>query len=101
MSENSLIKFLLGTAIGGVGVYYAIKHKDEIMEKINQLEEEYKIDSDKIVQSAKDKLDALTKNIQSKLEEFKGDAAENKNDSIDVIIEELNHLRKEVSKFKS
>ncbi len=101
MSENSLSNFLIGTAIGGVGVYYLLKHKDEIMEKIDQLEEEYKIDSDKIIQSAKEKLDALTKNIQSKLEEFKDDAVENKNDSIDAIIEELNHLRKEVSKFKS
>ncbi|MDD5359393.1 MAG: hypothetical protein PHI79_01915 [Sulfurovaceae bacterium] len=101
MNENSYIKFLLGTVIGGLGAYYALKHQDEIMDKIHQLEEEYKADSDKFVESAKDKLHALTKSIQSKLEEFRGDAIENKNESIDAIMEELNHLRKEVAKFKA
>jgi hypothetical protein len=100
MNENSL-KFLLGTVIGGLGVYYVLKHQDEIMDKIHQLEEEYKMDSDKFVELAKDKLHELTKSIQSKLEEFKGDAVENKNENIDAIIEELNHLREEVAKFKA
>lgn len=101
MNENSLIKFLLGTAVGGVSIYYLLKHQDEIMDKIHELEDEYKNDSDKFIESAKDKMHALTKSIQSKLEEFKGDTIENKNESIEAIMEELNHLRKEVAKFKA
>ncbi len=101
MNENNLIKFLLGTAVGGVGMYYILKHQDEIMDKINQLEKEYKMDAENFVGSAKDKLQALTKSIQSKLEEFKDDTIMNKNESIDAIMEELEHLRKEVTKFKA
>lgn len=101
MNESSLVNFLLGTAIGGAGVYYALKHQDEIIDKIKQLEEEYMFDSQKFIDSAKDKIDSLTKNIQCKLEQFKDSAIENKDDSIDAIMEELNHLRAEVAKLKS
>jgi hypothetical protein len=101
MNENNLVNFLLGTAIGGAGVYYALKHQDDIMDKIHQLEEEYMFDSQKLIDAAKDKIDDLTKNIQCKLEQFKDNVTENKDDSIEAIMEELNHLRAEVAKLKS
>ncbi|MFA5502399.1 MAG: hypothetical protein WC253_07170 [Sulfurovaceae bacterium] len=101
MNENSLANFLLGTAIGGVSVYFALKHQDEIIDKLHQLEEEYAFDPDNLMGSAKEKIDILTKNIQSKVEQFKEGVIENKDDAINAIMEELTHLRKEVAKFKS
>ncbi|MDD3775005.1 MAG: hypothetical protein PHV08_03475 [Sulfurovaceae bacterium] len=101
MNENSLVNFLLGTVIGGVSVYFALKHQDEIIDKLHQLEEEYALDPDNIMESAKEKIDVLTKNIQSKVEQFKEDVIENKDDAINAIMQELTHLRKEVAKFKS
>jgi hypothetical protein len=101
MNENGLVNFLLGTVIGGVSVYFALKHQDEIIDKLHQLEEEYGFEPDSLIESTKDKIDVLTKNIQSKVEQFKEDVIENKDDAIDAIMQELTHLRKEVAKFKS
>lgn len=98
MESNNTLSFVLGAAIGGVAVYYALKHQDEIIEKIHELEENLNIDHDELIATAKEKLEVLTHNLQSKISRFSSHG--DKDDEMGSIMEELEQLRAEVAALK-
>ncbi len=99
MNQNNLASFLLGTAIGGVAVFFAIKHQDEILNKINELEENLGVDHNELISRAKNKLDTLTQSVQSTIESFS--ATDDKNEEVQNIMDELAKLREEVAALKA
>lgn len=98
MNSNNSLSFILGAVLGGVATYYALKHQDEIIEKIHELEENLNIDHNELIASAKGKLDQLTQNIQSTIGRLSGN--EEKSDEVASIMEELEQLRAEVAALK-
>lgn len=103
MNQNNLVSLLLGAAIGGAAVYYTLKHQDEILDKINELEEGLHIDRDELIANAKNKLDQLTNTLQSTIGRYM-ESDENtteKADEIASITEELDRLRAEVQALKA
>lgn len=98
MNQNNLLTFVLGAAIGGAATYYAFKHKDEILEKIDELEGTLHIDRHEWIEKAKEQLEKLTQTFQSTIQRYShGDTEEAAKESeVAHIIEELNKLRQEV-----
>lgn len=98
MNQNNLLTFVIGAAIGGAATYYAFKHKDEILEKIDELEGNLHIDRYEWIEKAKEQLEKLTHTFQSTVQRFShGDAEEAvKESEIAQIMEEINKLRQEV-----
>lgn len=99
MNSNNSLSFILGAVLGGVATYYALKHQDEIIEKIHELEENLNLDHNELIASAKHKLDQLTQNVQSTIGRFSGN--EEKSDEVASIMEELERLRAEVAALKA
>lgn len=99
MNSNNSLSFILGAVLGGVATYYALKHQDEIIEKIHELEENLNLDHNELIASAKHKLDQLTQNVQSTIGRFSGN--EEKSEEVASIMEELERLRAEVAALKA
>ncbi len=102
MNQNNTIGLLLGAVLGGVATYYAIKHKDDIIDKINDLEDNISFDHHELINSAKEKLDQLTHTLQSTIQRYMH-SAEGSSGKAEVatIMEELNHLRDEMHALKA
>lgn len=102
MNQNNLLTFAVGAAIGGAAAYYAFKHKDEILgkidEKIDDLEGALHIDRHEWLEKAKEQLDKLTQTFQSTVQRFSHGETEEaaKESEVAHILEELNKLRQEV-----
>jgi exonuclease VII large subunit len=98
MNQNNMLGFVLGAAIGGAAAYYIFKHEDEILEKINDLEDHLKIDRHEWVEKAKDQIERLAKSFQSTVQRYSDGESEDaaKESELSYIIEELNKLQKEV-----
>ncbi|MDD2357665.1 MAG: YtxH domain-containing protein [Thiovulaceae bacterium] len=101
MDRNNTIGLVLGAIIGGVATYYAYKHKDDIIDKINELEDNLHFDHHELINDAKEKLDSLTHSVQSTIERFKGHEETNKTDEMASMMEELVALRAELKAFKA
>ena len=101
MNQNNTLSFVLGAALGAVAGYYLFKHQDEIVDKIHELEGNLNIDHNAIIDKAKNKLDALTQNVQSTIERYTHGSDEKSSDEISAIMEELARLREEVQALKS
>lgn len=101
MNQNNTINFILGAAIGGVATYYALKHQDEIINKIHELEDNLNLDHNELINKAKNKLDSLTQDVQSTIERFSGHDDNDKADEVAAIMEELAQLRAEVQALKA
>jgi gas vesicle protein len=104
MNQNNAIGLLLGAIIGGVATFYAIKHQDEIIDKIHDLEDNIHFDRHELIDSAKEKLDQLTNTLHSTIQRYthSGDnMAEKSNETLEAIMEELNRLRDEVQALKA
>jgi hypothetical protein len=99
MNTNNTLNFLLGAALGGIATYYALKHQDEIIDKIHELEENLNLDHNELIASAKHKLDQLTQNVQSTIGRFS--PHEDKSEEVASIMEELERLRAEVAALKA
>lgn len=97
--QNNLLSFVLGAAIGGAAAYYAYKHKDEILEKINDMEDNLHFDQYEWIEKAKEQLDRLTHKIQSVVHTPSDDTL--KEDEIARLTEELNALRQEMQALKT
>lgn len=96
MNQNNLVSFLLGTAIGGAAIYYTLKHQDEIIDKIHELEDNLHFDHHELIETAKDKLDTLTQNVHSTIDRFRGHGETEKDEEIASLMEELARLREEI-----
>lgn len=101
MERNNTIGLVLGAIIGGAATYYAYKHKDDIIGKINELEDNLHFDHHELINDAKDKLESLTHSVQSTIERFKGDVETVKADKIASMMEEVATLRAEIKALKA
>ena len=68
INKSNLFGFAVGAAITGISAYYVYKNKDEISNKINNLEETLIEDYGELVTKAKDKFAELMKVFQSTVE---------------------------------
>lgn len=98
MNKSNLFGFAVGAAITGIGAYYVYKNKDEISNKINNLEETLIDDYGELVTKAKDKLAELMKVFQSTAQEFLhgGIVDEIKENEIKQLVKKLDKLQKEI-----
>ncbi|MCX6061727.1 MAG: hypothetical protein NT103_05710 [Campylobacterales bacterium] len=102
MNQNNTLSLLLGAVLGGVATYYALKHQDDIIDKIHELEENLNIDHNELINNVKGKLDHLTSSLQSTIERYThSDDMVEKADEITAITEELDRLRAEVQALKA
>lgn len=101
--QNTLLSFVLGAAIGGAAAYYAFKHKDEIIEKINDMGDNLHFDQHEWIEKAKDQLDHLTHTFQSAVQRYShsSDEESSKEDEVARLTEELNTLRQELQALKA
>ena len=98
MNKSNLFGFAVGAAITGISAYYVYKNKDEISNKINNLEETLIEDYGELVTKAKDKLAELMKVFQSTAQEFLhgGIVDEIKENEIKQLVKKLDKLQKEI-----
>lgn len=101
MDRNNTIGLILGAIIGGAATYYAYKHKDDIIDKINELEDNLHFDHHELINNAKEKIDSLTHSVQSTIEHFREHGDTHKADDIASMMEELTTLRAEVKALKA
>ncbi|MDY0116697.1 MAG: hypothetical protein RBR59_03860 [Sulfurimonadaceae bacterium] len=101
MDKNNTIGLILGTIIGGALTYYAYKHKDDIIGKINELEDNLHFDHHELISDAKDKIESFTNSVKSTIEGFKGDVETVKADKIASMMEEVALLKAEIKALKS
>lgn len=99
MNNNNLITFLFGAVVGGVAAYYVVKHKDEIIEKIQEIEGNLNIDHAEWIDKAKAQLERLTQNFQNTVQKYSHSDSDEaaKESEVAHIIAELNQLRQEVN----
>ena len=98
MNKSNLFGFAVGAAITGISAYYVYKNKDEISNKINNLEETLIEDYGVVVNKAKEKLEELMKVFQSTAQEFLhgGIVDEIKENEIKHLVKKLDKLQKEI-----
>ncbi|MDD2888118.1 MAG: hypothetical protein PHY66_09970 [Aliarcobacter sp.] len=98
MNKSNLFGFAVGAAITGISAYYVYKNKDEISNKINNLEETLIEDYGELVTKAKDKLAELMKVFQSTAQEFlNGGIVDGiKENEIKQLVKKLDKLQKEI-----
>jgi hypothetical protein len=102
MNQNNTITLLLGAVLGGVATYYAIKHQDDIIDKIHGLEDNLNIDHNALISNVKEKLDQLSSSLQSIIGRYtQGDNEVEKEHEIVAITEELNRLSDEIQALKA
>lgn len=99
MNQNNTLSFLLGTAMGAVATYLALKHQDQILDKLHELEENLGIDHNDLISQAKNKLDTLTQSVHSSIGRLTG--GEDKSEEAQSIMDELTKLREEVAALKA
>jgi len=98
MNKNNLLSFTIGAAITGISAYYVFKNKDEISNKINDLEETLVDDYGEVVNKAKENLEGLVKTFQSTAQEFLhgGTVDGIKENEIKQLVKKLDKLQKEI-----
>lgn len=98
MNKNNLLSFTLGAAITGISAYYVYKNKDDILKKINSLEETLVDDYGELGNKAKENLEGLVKTFQATAEEFLdgGTVDEIKENEIKQLVKKLDKLQKEI-----
>ena len=103
MNQNNTASFILGALVGGVATYYAYKHKDEIIDKLQEIESNLNIDHHEWVEKAKARLEKLTNSFQSTLQQYAHNDTEEtaREGEVGHIIEELNQLRAEMAAIKA
>lgn len=101
MNQDNTLSFILGAALGGIAGYYLFKHQDQIVDKIHELEGNLNIDHNALIDKAKNKLDALTQNVQSTIERYTHGSEDKSADEITSIMTELAKLREEVRELKA
>lgn len=100
-NNTSTIGLVLGAIIGAAATYYAYKHKDDIIGKINELEDNLHFDHHELINDAKEKIDSLTHSVKSTIEGFKEDIEVTKADKIASMMEEVAILRAEIKALKA
>ncbi len=98
MNKSNLLSFTIGATITGIGAYYIFKNKDEISNKIYALEETLSDDYGELVDKAKEKLEELSKALQSTAQEFLHDETPDgiKENEIKQLVNKLDKLQKEI-----
>lgn len=100
MNQNNGLSLLVGALLGGVATYFALKHQDGVIEKINELKESATFDRHEIIESAKEKLEALTATAQATFQKYTSSNAEKPSNEITAIMEEIHRLHEEIDALK-
>lgn len=101
MDKNNTLGFLLGAALGGVVAYYALKHQDEIMNTINNLEENFDLDHNTLIDQAKAQLEQLTQNVKTAISHSAEKLSPTRTDETTLLLDEIDRLRAEVERLKT
>jgi hypothetical protein len=103
MNQNNTASFILGALVGGIATYYAYKHKDDIIGKIEEIESNLNIDHREWIEKAKARLEKLTNTFQSTVQQYAHSDTEEtaREGEVGHIIEELNQLRAEMAALKA
>lgn len=101
MDKNNTLGFLLGAALGGVVAYYAFKHQDEIVSKINDLEENLDLDHNALIDQAKAQLEQLTQNVKAAISQSADKLSGSSSDETNELLNEIDRLRAEVEQLKA
>lgn len=94
--DHTLMSFILGAAIGGAAAYYLLKHQDEIVEKIREIEEGLNLEENELIEQAKSKFDALGETIRSTFQSSSLNDSKPSSEELSSIMDELARLREEV-----
>ncbi|MCJ7764975.1 MAG: hypothetical protein MUP09_03440 [Thiovulaceae bacterium] len=102
MNKNNLLGFAFGAAITGVGAYYVFKNKDEILNKIDDIEETLTDDYEELVSKSKVKLEELTKAVQSTVQGFLhgGNIDAAIESEFKLLVKKLDKLQKEIESLR-
>jgi len=102
MNKDYLVSFVLGAAITGVGAYYAFKNKEEIANKIEDIEDAIADDYEELVKKSKIKLEELTSVVQSTVQDFLhgGTADAAVEEELKIVLKKLDKLQKEIELHK-
>ena len=95
MNQNNLLSFALGATITGISAYYVYKNKDEIVCKLNDIEETLEDDYEILVDKAKAKFEALNQALKETTQNVL-------NTDMDDVIKgsEIKHLLKKLDKLQ-
>jgi predicted PurR-regulated permease PerM len=102
MNKDNLLSFIFGAAITGAGAYYAFKNKDEIANKIEDIEDAIADDYEDLVKKSKIKLEELTSVVQSTVQSFLhgGTADVVVEGELKLVLKKLDKLQKEIELFR-
>lgn len=91
--KNDGANFLLGALIGGFAAYYAIKHKDEIMERLSEIGEDFDLQNNEHLLNAKEKLGTFVQSVTSGVNSLVDDEKEKLKAELDALKVEMAALR--------
>jgi hypothetical protein len=103
MARSDLLSFIIGAAAGAVATYYVIKHQDEIVAKIEELEGRFDIDHNELVGKAKVQFEKLSAAFSATIEKYSGmiKGGTTTEEQKVQIIQELDRIRNEVQTLAS
>lgn len=101
MDKNNTLGFLLGAALGGVVAYYALKHQDEILNTINNLDENFDLEHNTLINQAKAQLEQLTQNVKAAITQSAETFSSSQTKETNALLEEIDRLRAEVERLKT
>lgn len=103
MAKGDLLSFILGAAAGAAATYYVIKHQDEIVEKIEELEQRFNIDHTELAGKAKAQFEKLSTAFSAAIEKYSGmiKGGTTTEEQKVQIIQELDRIRNEVQTLAS
>lgn len=99
MDRGDLLSFIIGAAIGGAATYYAIKHQDEILAKIEELEANFKFSRAELIEKAKLQFEKLSAAFQATVDKYAGMIRSGETTTEEQkaqIVQELDRIRSEV-----
>ncbi len=90
--------FVLGAIIGGFAAYYAVTHKEEIIEKVQKIED--KLNKNETFTSLKQKFESMTAKVQGMYDRFSG-KDKDAEDSLDSLMNEIEMLKAQVERLSN
>ena len=95
MKQENVANLVIGLAAGVAATYFVCKHKDEIMDKLHEIEDN--LDHFEWVKKVKMRIEQLSHSFHTHLEKMNTETDETAQESqVSHILDELNQLRKDV-----
>jgi polyhydroxyalkanoate synthesis regulator phasin len=99
IERKDSLNFLLGAVVGGIATYFVYKHKDDIVDKLVEIEGKLNIDHNEIFNNTKQKLDTMADKIKSTFSRFSG-SNETTQDA-ETLLKEIAELKAEIQALKA